>query len=266
MVTIVATVKKSRWNLLGFHCDSSGCNSGNVMDAPTERCRWLSAPGRRHATLPRTVGLLCAGPFCRYWLHSPRYWLQVDRAIWPGVNTEYWPLRTIPVIPINLPCRLFCVGINPRSRSARGEEANVWVSKLSQASAITDEVHYSLPLWRCITLCYRANLPIHYQCPHLHCNRRESQWSAIRNLVYPSLGRYDMEILVQHYRGRLAVADARRTNFLSITPSIPISIAPKMSPISSHHDWNVGRKRYFTYEIPPTRMQVSLTQSFDFSW
>lgn len=64
----------------------------------------------------------------------------------------------------------------------------------------------SLSYGRWSPFCHRPNFSICYQYPSLSSVRRKDKWSSFRNPIYSSICCYDLDILEQYYRRRLANA------------------------------------------------------------
>ena len=74
----------------------------------------------------------------------------------------------------------------------------------------------SLPICCSPSLCHWPSLPIRYQRTHLHRHVRQDQRWSVRDPVHALVGRYDLGLLVEHHRGRLADANSRRCRHIHL--------------------------------------------------
>ena len=78
-----------------------------------------------------------------------------------------------------------------------------------QINACVTYIRTSLPHGGGAVVCYRPNLPIRYQHPHLSRNQWQDRRRTFRNFIHASVRCHDMGLLVK-YNGRwLAYADIR---------------------------------------------------------
>ena len=73
---------------------------------------------------------------------------------------------------------------------------------------------HSIPHWCRPPFCHRTNFSVCDQHTYLFWNKRQDQWSLIRDILHPACGHHDVGLLVKYNRRRLADACIRGCLYL----------------------------------------------------
>lgn len=97
----------------------------------------------------------------------------------------------------------------PCPASAWREKAYAYVFPHPYQCVSFTYIKYSISHRGGVIVCCRPDLPIRHQHPHLSRNPWQNRRRPLRNIIYASIRRHDMGLLVEYNRRRLAHADIR---------------------------------------------------------
>lgn len=119
--------------------------------------------------------------------------------------------------------RVLPIRDSPCPESAWGEKAYAFVVLHPNQCVFFTYNEFSISHGGGAVVCYRPNLPIRYQHPHLSRDQWQDRRRTLRNIFHASIRCHDMGLLVKHNGRRLAYADIGGEH-VYITPEIFFSM------------------------------------------
>ena len=104
---------------------------------------------------------------------------------------------------------LFPIRDSPCPESPWGEKAYAYVVRHPNQCVCFTYIEISISHGSGAVICYRPDLPIRYQHPHLPRDQSQDRRRPLRNTLHAPVRRHDLGLLVKYNRGRLADADIR---------------------------------------------------------